>query len=109
GRSGTRQGGAACISRRKAQPLASEPGTSATVLVALAITDGTAVKSDGKVRRVPPPATELMAPAATAAKHKRRYVLKESEVTSSSPGLEFGGCGGKQPAPDGRFVRSARE
>ena len=59
-------------SLRYAQTLAGWPGHSATVLVALALTGGMpANNSDGKETKLPPPATELMAPAATAATKRR--------------------------------------
>jgi hypothetical protein len=45
----------------------------AVVLDALAIIDGTPVKtSAGKVRNIPPPATELINPAASAATMSNR-------------------------------------
>lgn len=49
--------------------LASAPGQTAAVLVALAAIGGIppTSRSAGKVRKVPPPATELIAPAANAA------------------------------------------
>ena len=48
--------------------LPSEPGQMATVLVAFAVTDGRPSQiRAGKETRVPPPATELMAPAIKAA------------------------------------------
>jgi hypothetical protein len=53
--------------------LAMEPGTSATVLDALAITAGTPAKTnEGKVRKLPPPAMELMTPAEKPAARSRR-------------------------------------
>src|SRR5262245_32291624 len=66
------------ISARYPQAPASEPGTRATVLVALAITRASAVgrpspvsaaSSAGKVNSVPPPARELTIPAARAERH----------------------------------------
>ena len=46
----------------------SDPGQIATVLVAFAIVDGNPTQtSDGNDRSVPPPATELIAPAMKAA------------------------------------------
>jgi hypothetical protein len=54
-------------SRRKPNIAPSEPGQIATVLVALAITDGSPSQiSDGNVTSVPPPATALIAPAMNA-------------------------------------------
>ena len=48
--------------------LPNDPGQMATVLVALAITDGSPSQiREGNVTSVPPPATELMAPAMNAA------------------------------------------
>ena len=56
-----------------AQALARIPGTSAVVLEALATIDGTPVKtSAGKVRNIPPPATELISPAPSAAMMSNR-------------------------------------
>ena len=64
------------MSLRYAKALATEPGTIATVLEALAITAGTpANNSEGKVRKLPPPATALMAPAKTPARISKRYVI----------------------------------
>src|ERR1035441_2059972 len=55
-------------SRRKPHIPPSEPGQMATVLVALAVTEFKPSQIRvGKEIRVPPPATELMAPAAKAA------------------------------------------
>ena len=52
--------------------LATEPGHTATVLVALAGMGGTPVKmSAGKEKKLPPPATEFMAPARIAATKRR--------------------------------------
>jgi hypothetical protein len=49
--------------------LAIDPGTRATVLEAFAMTAGTpANTSEGNVRKLPPPAIELMAPAKKAAR-----------------------------------------
>jgi hypothetical protein len=64
-------------SRRYPQIAASEAGTSATVLVALAITDApaevpNAANKAGNVNRVPPPATALMAPAAAAERQSQK-------------------------------------
>src|SRR5580704_15961781 len=64
-------------SRRNPQTEASAPGTKATVLVALAITDAPAVEPSaankaGNVNSVPPPAIELIAPAAKAERHSHR-------------------------------------
>src|SRR5262249_44534311 len=60
------------------QAPARDPGTRATVLVALATTAASAAPSGdsaassaGKVSRVPPPAVELTAPAASAAKQSQ--------------------------------------
>ena len=51
-------------SPRKPHPALSEPGTSATALVALAATGETpAARSTGKVSTVPPPASAFIAPA----------------------------------------------
>ena len=51
---------------RYAQPAASEPGVIATALVAFAITGGIPdAIAAGNESSVPPPATELIAPAAT--------------------------------------------
>src|SRR5215472_16186131 len=61
------------ISLRYALTLASEPGHSATVLVALASMAGTPEKSrEGKVMKLPPPATELSAPPSIAAMKRSR-------------------------------------
>jgi hypothetical protein len=47
--------------------LATEPGQSATVLLALAILAGIPTNmSAGKVKKLPPPATELSVPPTTA-------------------------------------------
>src|SRR5579883_2645426 len=55
-------------SRRKPQAPPTEPGQVATVLVALAITEGRPIQTSvGKEIRVPPPAMELIAPARKAA------------------------------------------
>ena len=52
----------------------SDPGQIATVLVALAIVDGSPTQmSAGNDTSVPPPATELMAPATNAATKTTRY------------------------------------
>jgi hypothetical protein len=48
--------------------LATDPGTRATVLEALAMTAGTPPNTrEGKVRKLPPPAIELITPAKKAA------------------------------------------
>jgi hypothetical protein len=52
--------------------LATEPGHTAIVLVALAGMAGTPTKSNaGKEIKLPPPATELIAPDISAAKNKK--------------------------------------
>src|SRR5260370_33949293 len=57
--------------------LAAKPGHSATVLVALATTAGTRVKSKaGKETKLPPPATALSVPAIAAAKNSSVASLK---------------------------------
>ncbi len=61
----------------KPQIAASEAGTRATVLVALAITDApaevpSAANKAGNVSSVPPPAIALMAPAATADRQSQK-------------------------------------
>src|SRR5947208_14807429 len=54
-------------SRRYPAIAPSEPGQIATVLVALAVTESNPIQiSVGKVSSVPPPATELIAPATNA-------------------------------------------
>jgi hypothetical protein len=59
---------ATASSRLKPQTPPTVPGQIATVLVAFAVTDGRPSQTRvGKVRRVPPPAMELMAPARKAA------------------------------------------
>src|SRR5271166_714227 len=56
---------------RYAPMLATCPGHSATVLVAFANFAGTPINiSVGKLTKLPPPATALMAPATNAAKNK---------------------------------------
>src|ERR1700688_2071490 len=71
------QNGKSCDLRkslRYAPALARTPGMSATVLEALAMIDGTPVNtSAGKVRNIPPPATELINPAASAAMMSKKY------------------------------------
>src|SRR5258708_7223820 len=65
----------AASSLRYAPTLASEPGQSATVLVALAWMGKTPVKiSEGNVMKLPPPATELSAPPTTAVMKRMRAV-----------------------------------
>ena len=65
--------------------LATEPGQTATVLVALAGMGGTPVKmSAGKEKKLPPPATEFMAPASTAAV-KRRIAWGKVIIPSGDP------------------------
>ena len=57
----------AASSRRYALILATEPGQMATVLVALAILGAMPTKtSAGKVKKLPPPATELRVPPTNA-------------------------------------------
>ena len=52
----------------------SDPGQMATVLVAFAIVDGSPTHtSAGNDTSVPPPATELIAPATNAAMKTTRY------------------------------------
>lgn len=52
--------------------LATVPGHTAAVLVVLARMGGIPVKiKAGKVMKLPPPATELMMPARTAAKNRK--------------------------------------
>src|ERR1700731_4083576 len=70
--------------------LPTSPGQIATVLVALAVTeDRPSQISVGKVTSVPPPATELIAPARNAAPNagaaceKSRAMLKNSKYTLS--------------------------
>ena len=59
------------LATRYYQTLAGCPGHSATVLVALALTGGIPTKSRaGNEIKLPPPATELMPPAMTAAKNR---------------------------------------
>src|SRR5208337_4232907 len=54
------------------QKALSDPGTSATVLVAFAVTAGRpAERRAGKVRSVPPPAMEFTTPARNAAQKSR--------------------------------------
>src|SRR5205085_5027357 len=60
----------------------SEPGTRATVLVALATTGGTTVRRVGKVSRVPPPATALTTPAARADRHSHSHGASHSDISS---------------------------
>src|SRR5437660_1738426 len=67
------------ISSRYAKTLATPAGHSATEFVAFAATGGTPVKrSAGKLTKLPPPATELIAPATAAAKKRR---VEEAIVT----------------------------
>ena len=62
------KGAPVCRGTFRGTMLPSDPGQIATVLVAFAITDGSPIDtSAGNDRRVPPPATELMAPARNAA------------------------------------------
>ena len=66
----------------------SDPGQIATVLVALAVTDGRPIQiSTGKVMSVPPPATELMAPATNADANATRWAGEiKSEVAEHRHG-----------------------
>ena len=59
--------------RRYAPPLAATPTHNANVLVAFAGTGGTPVNNKaGKLMKLPPPATALMAPASAPAKKRSR-------------------------------------
>src|SRR5271163_4954959 len=77
---------------RYAPPLAVVPTQSASVLVALAGTGGTPVKSSaGNATKLPPPATALMAPPMAPAK-KRKMALwkfKQTFYHDSNPALQF--------------------
>ncbi len=68
---------ASASSLRNPHALAAEPGSSATVLVALASSFATAVGNAatraGKVSSVPPPAMALTMPAAAAVRQSHRY------------------------------------
>src|SRR5579872_1287520 len=84
------------ISRRYPQALASEPGTRATVLVALAATaacaspsGARAAVSTGKVSSVPPPAIELTTPAAIAERHNQDRLPDTSKMLLQSACWEF--------------------
>lgn len=59
------------------------PGKTAMVLVALAATGLKTARSAGKVKRVPPPAIELTAPAAKALAQRPSW-SQNSEVNSLS-------------------------
>src|SRR5262249_3487580 len=82
---------------------ARDPGTRATVLVALATTAASAgsrndrpASSAGKVSRVPPPAIEFTAPAASAARQSQASPQDRSTSSASDTNLSaathFGGC-----------------
>jgi len=60
---------------------AHRPGQMATVLVALAVTDPRPANEGGKETSVPPPATELMAPARKAAPKATAACPKSSAST----------------------------
>ena len=67
--------------------LATCPGQSATVLVALAFTGGMPMKSsEGNETKLPPPATELMAPARKAAGKKTKTLELTLTVTGTADG-----------------------
>src|SRR5271166_3563544 len=69
--------------------LATCPGHNATVLVAFALTGGMPIKSNaGNETKLPPPATELMAPARSAA--KKRIVALEKFMRAHSDGNRQG-------------------
>jgi len=72
-----------------------DPGHSATVLVALAATDGTPSQTSvGNEMSVPPPATALMAPAATAAAKTTSSCIDDTAYTVENPCLdELPNCG----------------
>src|SRR6266567_504830 len=71
-------------SLRYALTLATEPGHNATVLVALAWMGCTPAKIRlGKVRKLPPPATELSAPPSTAAMKRIRPAINVITVLAS--------------------------
>src|SRR6185312_13198825 len=71
--------------RRYAPVEARVPGHKATVPVALALIDGTPVKSNaGKAKNPPPPATEFTIPPAMAAKKSR---MEWCELTQHSSGF----------------------
>src|SRR5437588_4576373 len=65
-------------SLRYAHALANTTGNNATVLVALATTDGTPVNTNvGNVMNDPPPATELIKPPMSPADNNKRYTCIE--------------------------------
>src|SRR5271166_3151457 len=74
--------------------LATCPGHNATVLVAFALTGGMPTKSKaGNETKLPPPATELMAPASRAA--KKRIVAWEKFMRAMCDGNRHGGSWGQ--------------
>src|SRR5947209_6727937 len=78
---------------RKPQKPPTPPGTSATVLVALAATgDSPNANSDGKVTSVPPPASAFMPPASAAAATSTTHIIaskiRDPTMTRDLPDAE---------------------
>src|SRR5262249_43197297 len=74
-------------SSRYAHALANTPGNSATVLVALATTEGTPINTSvGNVRNDPPPATEFTKPAQTPTAINKKYASIPADHSESLGG-----------------------
>ena len=95
-------------SRRQAQALASVPGSSATVLEALATTEGRPTKTmAGMVTKEPPPAAAFIAPASRPAANRISEASMRPAWTSSAPVARGQGRQGWEESISSRWTHAS--